>query len=321
MKENIELKCLIGGKYKIIREVGKGSYGLIFLGRNIENGDKIAIKLENASVRNSQLANEYQAYKRLTGVKGIPSIHYFGRVQNYNVLVMDLLGSSLSEFFQKCDNRFSHETHCMLALQMIDRLEDVHEQGLLHRDIKPTNFLMGTQNNRQTVFLIDFGFAKEYVDTHTQAHINYTINNNFIGSMRYASIKAHIGHEQSRRDDLESLGYVLLYFLLGSLPWQTVTSTTNAKQRCERVAERKISIPIEDLCAEAPNELLLYMKHCRKLRFDETPNYNYLRSLFSASLARRKNKRIFTFDWAIARQHQQPFNNKTIPRNSSGRIS
>lgn len=194
-------------------------------------------------------------------------------------MVMDLLGPSLEALFNYCGRRFTVPTTFMLADQMLNLIEYVHDKKYIHRDIKPENLVLGSGNAVDKLYLIDFGLAKLYLaanDTHTP----FKINCPFIGTARYASINSQRRVTQSRRDDLESIGYVLVYFLNGSLPWQNKRCTAeNAKQRKERILEMKVSTPISELCANLPLELQWYMKYCRERLFDEKPNYAYLRRL------------------------------------------
>ena len=151
----------------------------------------------------------------------------FGFSGDYNVLVMELLGNSLEDLFQKQHKQFSIKTTCMLGIQMIDRIEWVHNKLIVHRDIKPDNFVMGRGDSAHIVYLLDFGLSKKYWSSHLNSHLKFTINKKLTGTARYASINALRGCEQSRRDDLEAIGYVLLYFLRGSLPWQGLKMDKN----------------------------------------------------------------------------------------------
>jgi len=211
---------IVGGKYRLVRKIGSGSFGDIYLGINITNGEEVAVKLESVKARHPQLLYESKLYKILQGGVGIPHIRWYGQERDYNVLVMDLLGPSLEDLFNFCSRRFTMKTVLMLADQMIGRIEYVHNKNFIHRDIKPDNFLMGIGRHCNKLFLIDFGLAKKYRDNRTRQHIPYREDKNLTGTARYASINAHLGIEQSRRDDMESLGYVLMYFNRGSLPWQ-----------------------------------------------------------------------------------------------------
>jgi serine/threonine protein kinase len=203
---------------------------------------------------------------------GIPDVKWFGSEGDYNVLVMDLLGPSLEDCFNLCKNIFSLKTVLMLADQMIARLEFMHTRTFLHRDVKPDNFLMGTGANGHRCYVIDFGLAKRYRDPRTGRHITYIEGKNLTGTARYASINTHLGAEQSRRDDLQSLGFVLMYFLRGSLPWQGLQATTK-QQKYRRILEVKQKTFPEELCRGQPSEFRDYFAHCSSLRFEDSPDY------------------------------------------------
>lgn len=192
---------------------------------------------------------------------------------------MDLLGPSLESLFNYCGRRFSVYTTFSLADQMLNLIEYMHDKKFIHRDIKPENFVLGPGDAYEKLFLIDFGLAKQYI-TADGSHIPYKTDCSFIGTARYASINSQRRIHQSRRDDLESIGYVLVYFLKGALPWQNhQNSNENHKQRKERILEMKVSTPISELCANLPFELQLYLKHTRERIYEERPNYAYLRRL------------------------------------------
>ena len=211
---------IVGGKYRLVRKIGSGSFGDIYLAINTTNGEEVAAKIESIKARHPQLLYEFKLYKILQGGIGIPHIRWYGPERDYNVLVMDLLGPSLEDLFNFCSRRFTMKTVLMLATQMIGRIEFIHNKNYIHRDMKPDNFLMGTGRQCNKLFLIDYGLAKKFRDNRTRQHIAYREGKNLTGTSRYASINGHLGIEQSRRDDMESLGYVLMYFNLGSLPWQ-----------------------------------------------------------------------------------------------------
>ena len=211
---------LVRGRYKLVWEIGSGSFGNVYLAIDLTNHEQVAVKLESQNARQPRLLHEKELYNILQGGVGIPQIRWYGQETGYNVLVMDLLGPSLEDLFNFCSRRFTMKTVLMLADQMISRIEYVHTQNLIHRDIKPENFLMGTGQQWKELFLIDFGLAKKYRDNRTGEHITHRSGKSFIGTPFCASISAHLGMEQSRRDDMESLGYVLMYFNRTSLPWQ-----------------------------------------------------------------------------------------------------
>ncbi|XP_064210719.1 casein kinase I isoform X6 [Tribolium castaneum] len=214
---------------------------------------------------------------------------------------MDLLGPSLEDLFNFCSRRFTIKTVLMLADQMIGRIEYVHCKSFIHRDIKPDNFLMGIGRHCNKLFLIDFGLAKKFRDARTRMHIGYREDKNLTGTARYASINAHLGIEQSRRDDMESLGYVLMYFNRGCLPWQGLKAATK-KQKYEKISEKKMSTPVEVLCKGFPAEFSMYLNYCRGLRFEEAPDYMYLRQLFRILFRTLNHQYDYTFDWTMLKQ-------------------
>ncbi|TKY72817.1 Casein kinase I isoform delta [Spatholobus suberectus] len=293
----------VGNKFRLGRKIGSGSFGEIYLGTNIQTNEEVAIKLENVKTKHPQLLYESKLYRVLQGGTGIPDVRWFGVEGDYNVLVMDLLGPSLEDLFNFCCRKLSLKTVLMLADQMINRVEFVHSKSFLHRDIKPDNFLMGLGRRANQVYCIDFGLAKKYRDSSTHQHIPYRENKNLTGTARYASMNTHLGIEQSRRDDLESLGYVLMYFLRGSLPWQGLKAGTK-KQKYERISEKKVSTPIEALCRGYPTEFASYFHYCRSLRFDDRPDYAYLKRIFRDLFIREGFQFDYVFDWTILKYQQ-----------------
>ncbi|KAJ6856854.1 hypothetical protein NC651_038522 [Populus alba x Populus x berolinensis] len=298
----------VGNKFRLGRKIGSGSFGEIYLGTNIQTNEEVAIKLENIKTKHPQLLYESKLYRILQGGTGIPNVRWFGVEGDYNVLVMDLLGPSLEDLFNFCSRKLSLKSVLMLADQMINRVEFVHSKSFLHRDIKPDNFLMGLGRRANQVYIIDFGLAKKYRDSSTHQHIPYRENKNLTGTARYASMNTHLGIEQSRRDDLESLGYVLMYFLRGSLPWQGLKAGTK-KQKYEKISEKKVSTSIEALCRGYPTEFASYFHYCRSLRFDDKPDYAYLKRIFRDLFIREGFQFDYVFDWTILKYQQSQLAN------------
>ncbi|XP_009621857.1 casein kinase 1-like protein 11 [Nicotiana tomentosiformis] len=294
---------VVGGKFKLGRRIGSGSFGELYLGVNIQNGEEVAIKLESVKTKHPQLHYESKIYMLLSGGTGIPNLKWFGVEGEYNVMVIDLLGPSLEDLFNYCNRKLSLKTVLMLADQLINRVEYMHSRGFLHRDIKPDNFLMGLGRKANQVYAIDFGLAKKYRDLQTHKHIPYRENKNLTGTARYASVNTHLGVEQSRRDDLESLGYVLMYFLRGSLPWQGLKAGTK-KQKYDKISEKKMLTPIEVLCKSYPSEFISYFHYCRSLRFEDKPDYSYLKRLFRDLFIREGYQFDYVFDWTILKYPQ-----------------
>ncbi|KAL3644981.1 Casein kinase 1-like protein 6 [Castilleja foliolosa] len=306
---------VVGGKFKLGRKIGSGSFGELFLGVNIQSGEEVAVKLESAKTKHPQLHYESKIYMLLQGGTGIPSLKWFGVDGEYNVMVIDLLGPSLEDLFNYCNRKLTLKTVLMLADQLINRVEYMHSRGFLHRDIKPDNFLMGLGRKANQVYSIDFGLAKKYRDLQTHKHIPYRENKNLTGTARYASVNTHLGIEQSRRDDLESLGYVLMYFLRGSLPWQGLKAGTK-KQKYDRISEKKMLTSIEALCKSYPSEFTSYFHYCRSLRFEDKPDYSYLKRLFRDLFIREGYQFDYVFDWTMLKYPQ--VGSSSRPRNPIG---
>lgn len=320
----------VGNKYRIGRKIGSGSFGDIYLGTNIISGEEIAIKLESVKAKHPQLEYEARVYKSLAGGVGIPFVRWFGTECDYNAMVLDLLGPSLEDLFNFCNRKFSLKTVLLLADQLISRIEYIHAKSFIHRDIKPDNFLMGIGKRGNQVNVIDFGLAKKYRDPKTHFHIPYRENKNLTGTARYASINTHLGvgmyccpsnqlsfgliltfsPEQSRRDDMESLGYVMLYFCRGSLPWQGLKAATK-KQKYDRIMEKKMTTPTEVLCRGFPNEFAIYLNYTRSLRFDDKPDYSYLRKIFRDLFVREGFQYDYVFDWTVYKYQKNAAQIKT----------
>ncbi|KAH7909017.1 kinase-like domain-containing protein [Hygrophoropsis aurantiaca] len=321
-----------GGKYRLEEEIAMGGCGTVFSGIHTIAGKEVAIKLEpaipyyppesdpsqnpKASPANpnrnrahghprrrhttllSPLKQESKVYKTLMGGPGVPWIMWSGKQGDYNVLVLDMLGPSLEDLFKMCNRHFTLKTVLLIADQLISRLEYIHSRDFVHRDVKPANFVMGTEKSAHEVNVIDFGLAKKFRDPRTGGHIAYRQEGHHgVGTSLFASLNTHEGIECSRRDDLESLAYMLIYFLRGTLPWRKTKGSTIAETWALIHAAKIASLPT--LTAGLPAEFAVFFEYARGLEFADLPDYEGLRDLFRGLAERVGVKYDGVFDWTL----------------------
>ena len=308
----MDIGITILDKYLIIKEIGSGSFGNVFKAKDIKNEGKfVAIKvekIEKTESNKSRLNMEYDIYKGIQG-DGIPEILYYNNdYEGKKILIMNFLGPSLEDLFEFCSRKFNLKTIAMMGIQLIDRIEYVHNQGIIHRDIKPENFLIGIGNDKSKIYIVDFGLSKTYIED--DDHIEFRNNKNFTGTYRYSSIRNHRGIEQSRRDDLESIGYMLVYFSKGVLPWQGLKFSDKAERnRC--IYRKKRTTDISKITEGMPSEFYEYIQYCRLLRFSQNPDYDYLRGLFKSIIKKENVQNDCVFCWNLeALKRKQLINKK-----------
>lgn len=298
MKYAKKIPDMVGKHYAVGRKLGAGSFGSIYAGRHKETNKDVAIKFESLKNKFPQLLYESRLYKILwkEGVTGISQVYWYGVEDNYNVMVLDRLGPSLEDLFDFSSRKFSLKTVLMLTDQLLSRMEYVHSRKYIHRDIKPENFLMGKRNRGHWVYIVDFGLAKKFIDDKTGKHIKHRKHKSLTGTARYTSINSHMGIEQSRRDDLESLGYMFMYFNRGALPWQGLRAA-NKEEKYEKISDKKVSTTTEQLCKGFPHEFAYYFNYVRDLKFDQKPDYSYLRKMFQDLFVQEGFEMDFIYDW------------------------
>ena len=273
-------KKLIFKKFRVGRLIHKSDISLIHEGKNELTQEPVAMKFEKNKSKFELLESEAYILFLLKGL-GIPRVISFGKTTNYKVLVEELLGQTIYLIWnKKINDKNKLNDICLIAIQCINRLEYIHSRNIIHRDIKPFNFVFG-RKDPNLIYLIDFGISRKYRSSKSGNHIRYKKLNSINGSMRYMSINCNKGYEQSRRDDLESLGYLLIYLIKKTLPWIHIEKQNiDSKEKFLKICSIKSTIKPEELCSGLPIEFCQYIKYCRDLRFEQQPNYNYLRNLF-----------------------------------------
>lgn len=295
----------IASRYLVKRKIGGGSFGAVFLGEHIVKKTAVAIKIEKCSLASKKLKMEDKIYGILKGCPGIPEVYWYGVEGSLNVLVMELLGKSLEDYIKVYKDGFSLKTVLMIADQMLVSIKHLHDNNYIHRDIKPENFLFDISGEEKKLNIIDFGLANKYRSKKTNEHIPYRAEKELVGTSRYVSISTHLGIEQSRRDDLESLGYVLVYIAKGKLPWQGLVASSQ-KEKYEKIAHEKMTTSFESLCKGLPNEFVEYFNIVRGLEFTEDPPYEVLRSLFRRVFDRNGYVFDYVYDWT--QEKEEPVN-------------
>jgi len=283
----------------INRQLGKGGFGQIYLGRNIKENIPIAIKVEENGTR-SHLFLEYEILQEIQGDEGIPKVYKFKQGHKHNYLIMELLGKSIDKLFSDCKKNFSYKTIFQIGYQMIQRIEYVHSKGYIHRDIKPGNFVIGKGDKSKIIYIIDFGLSKRYIDKNNKKHIPYKEGKGLTGTARYVSLFTHYGIEQSRRDDIEGIAYNLIYLAKGKLPWQGV-KTKNKKEKHKKIMESKLAYSPEQLCKDLPDEFVKLLKYSRNLEFEENPDYKSIKLMFKNHIINSGGIMNYEFDWDKAK--------------------
>ena len=285
---------LIFSKYKLIKKLGEGSFGKVYKAEY--NSKYYAIKFEIREGGQDLLKNEATIMSYLKGNPHIPKAYSYGFSGNYNIFVLQLLAKSLEDIFNE-RQKFSLKTGAMLAYQMIEVLKYIHSKHIIHRDIKPDNFVLGSDEFNAYLYLVDFGLAKKYRSSKTLKQNPYMKKKKLTGTARYASIHAMEEMEQSRRDDLEAVSYVIMYFIRGNLPWQGLKLKSN-EDRYQKILEKKKEISTEELCSEYPKVFYEFVKYAKGLKYSEEPKYDELKKNFVDWVVNQKKEKFdYIYDW------------------------
>eukprot|EP00347_Sterkiella_histriomuscorum_P000627 403375115 len=306
---------MANGRFMITKSIGKGSFGEIFQGVDTLSNQEVAIKMEHKHCKVKVLTQEFKILKSLQGLEGYPKLHWFGQEHSQNILVMELLGPSLSTLFKNNGSRFSLQTVLKLTDQILHRIELMHNVGYIHRDIKPSNFVMGLpgSKNQNNLYVIDFGLSKPYMDIKRKIHFpSLPPGRSLTGTARYASLNSHQGFTLSRRDDLESIAYMLIQFLRGNLPWQGAAGA-NKLEKYQNILEIKMLTIDEILCKELPEQFCRFLKYVKDLEYDEKPDYKRLRLEFKVLMMDTFNQNdTFVYDWQVKKIRQNSQKRPTI---------
>lgn len=277
--------------YTIKGVIGAGSFSDIFVAVDKE-GKRAAVKFDRKDTgHRSHLQDEYHMLATLRNTPGVPKLIWYGKVDDENCILMELLGPDLSTLWKWCNKNWKRSTIIHIAIQCIGILRELHKKGIIHRDIKPQNLVVGSwPSNPQTIYLIDYGLSMQWCDVnkkpHSRRHPKDDLSGRITGTAKYCSMNAH-HRDYTRRDDIISLGYVLLFFLRkGKLPWGSLQGS-NTRIRNNKIFEMKKAITIKELCRNLPNEFQAYMEYAYSLTRDEEPGYDSLIKLFQTLQMRK----------------------------------
>ncbi|UJR10081.1 hypothetical protein I4U23_014303 [Adineta vaga] len=295
----LEKEQIIANRFRTIKCIGTGGFGEVYLAQDKDQNDRlIAIKFERRDTQRRQLPIEKCIFEIMHQSIHIPRMYYFGIHNEHTVLAMDLLGPSVEDLLTFSGRKFSSKTICMILEQVLRGIEELHNHSLIHRDLKPDNFLFGLGTNSHMIHLIDFGLCKNYRHPLTYEHNLYRTGKTLTGTARYCSLYTHHGIEQSRRDDIQCLSYIMIYLAKGCLPWMSI-KISHRKKRNEKLMEIKESLTSKELCEDLPDEFELFYKYSRTLSFTQRPDYGYLRNLLLAVINRLKEKYDYIYDWHL----------------------
>ena len=293
----------INDDYTILlnRKIGSGSFGQIYQCLNKKTNEIVACKIESINELKPQLYHESKIMILMKNCTGFPTCYDFIITDQDKILIMDYLGPNLDVIMNKLPSdennmkKFTIKTSLMIMIQGIERLKSLHEKGIIHRDIKPENFVIGPKKKERLIYLIDFGLSKKISNDKLLPSIK--ADRNIIGTMRYISMNTHQGYEQGRRDDLESLFYIIIYFIKGELPWQNIKSKTRAEKYTKIFEIKKMVTENGELIDGLPLEMGKILEYILGLNFVEKPNYLMMKNAIELILNKLNFSNDLQFDW------------------------
>ena len=293
----------INDDYTILlnRKIGSGSFGQIYQCLNKKTNEIVACKIESINELKPQLYHESKIMILMKNCTGFPTCYDFIITDQDKILIMDYLGPNLDVIMNKLPSdennmkKFTIKTSLMIMIQGIERLKNLHEKGIIHRDIKPENFVIGPKKKERLIYLIDFGLSKKISNDKLLPSIK--ADRNIIGTMRYISMNTHQGYEQGRRDDLESLFYIIIYFIKGELPWQNIKSKTRAEKYTKIFEIKKMVTENGELIDGLPLEMGKILEYILGLNFIEKPNYLMMKNVIELILNKLNFSNDLQFDW------------------------
>jgi len=293
---------IIDDTYKILTDqrLGGGSFGHVYKCLNIKTNKEYSIKVESNDITNPQLFHEYKILKLLEGNEGIPNTYLFKNIGGESILIIDLLGPNLEDILQDTKSKkFTLKTCLMTLKQLIERLKIIHKEGIIHRDLKPENLLVNKNIRNGLIYLIDYGLSKKYKDAKNDMHIPFKNERPITGTIRYISINTHKGFEQSRRDDIESALYIIVYFLNGKLDWDGIKCKTK-DEKIKKIMEKKEEFKNNKEYKKLPQSFSQIFQYVYNINFEEKPNYEYIFGIINKGLEQydgESNYEKTLYDW------------------------
>lgn len=305
MKSSISLKKTFYEEFSSKKQIGKGSFGRAFevtfaSNKAVKYAAKEISTTQNSNTQ-SELLQEKLILQKLSESTGFPRVFNLIKKDENELLIMSLLGQNLGELLKTCGNKFSLKTTLMIGIQALQRLESLHEKGYLHRDIKPENFTIGTEYSDNLIYMIDFGLSESYLNKEGN-HVKFTNEAGVAGTPYYLSVYGHLKLQPSRRDDLISLGYMLLHMHLGRLPWYDFKKTTIEEDKMQVICQKKATSSPKELCKGLHENFTKFFEYILKLPFHLKPDYGLLINLFQGIMEEKKIENDGLYDWVALKR-------------------